>query len=172
MSKWDGNAQVTGVLGHQSVRREVSSEAKPWAAASIEAGRWGGRVAYERVVLMDERAYGTGKWGAGGAYGRGSKRAWRRACEGRSNVWKRGSLAGHTEGCPRRNQGCEESYGRSYGASSSPSYGPSDGPSYGMRGSGVPSGVRTRRRARGDAGSRRTPSLWSPWSDAPRVARR
>lgn len=84
----------------QGVRREVSSEAKPWAAASIEAGRWGGRVAYERVVRVPESRYGApgfGRWGCLRAgFREGSGAGVRAALE----CVERGSLAGHIEGCP------------------------------------------------------------------------
>ncbi len=39
--------------------------------------------------------------GLEGAYGRGCEAARERVSEGCSNVWKRGSLAGLIEGCPR-----------------------------------------------------------------------
>lgn len=40
---------------------------------------------------------GLQDWAVRGAYGRASKRARERACGWDSNVWKRGSLAGHIE---------------------------------------------------------------------------
>lgn len=55
----DGKPQVTGVLDNQKVRRESAAAGGARRAVGASAWRWGGSWAYERVVRVVEKGYGT-----------------------------------------------------------------------------------------------------------------
>lgn len=88
-----------GFSGGQKVRREVSSEAKPWAAASIGRGAGEGVLLTARRCGVPRRVMGRAKWGAEGSYGRGYERAREQGCEGRSDGRERVFLAGPMRVC-------------------------------------------------------------------------
>lgn len=101
----------------------MSSEAKPWAAASIGRGAGEGVLLTARGCGVPRGVMGLQDSVVGPSYAGRSERARGRVCERCSGGRGRGSLAGHIEGVLTRNRGVRESYGAPYGGAYGQSYG-------------------------------------------------
>lgn len=94
---WSGKEKARS-LGY-SGGQEVAASAVPWLRHGAVGDSAGAGWLTDWWFWWPRGVMGLQLWAVRGPYGGRYEAARERACEWGSNTWKRGSLAGHIEGC-------------------------------------------------------------------------